>query len=439
MIPLPAAYTCCRCETGSPGGGEIVGADGPASAKDPTAELCVALPVLGFDREPIDLAEDCGDLDDELSEGLPTPTALVIYESNMSMPLHGEPLRVSRVHYLPNEQEMIPASISLYVNGFTVTLHPNSEGGLESSHSFAISPFTLVQACRLATPADDMALHAAQGSYVFKVSIFQHESVHMFGCTGSSAEPEASGECDGQLERARWVSDIARCIRVVTQSLFPPYSLHTEPTVGVRSTFTRIMATHLLHCGVGQVGLLFCEIRAHNDGAGTFVAYCNEACATEVMSIDITPKTPVGERVGVDCCCFSLCGETFATRTPQEKTMWLRAVTNIKVKVRCGTPNPTPSDLRHFRSAIREHAESIMPRSETPRRGWDEGPLLPQAEMSPPPTPDTKVRISGARMPTTAARGEALTARIAARSWARQGSRPEHREPPRPRPRHRPA
>ena len=33
-----------------------------------------------------------------------------------------------------------------------------------------------------------------------------------------------------------------------------------------------------------KVGLLFCEIRAHNDGAGTFVAYCNEACATEAAA-----------------------------------------------------------------------------------------------------------------------------------------------------------
>merc|ERR1712136_358919 len=78
------------------------------------------------------------------------------------------------------------------------------------------------------------------------------------------------------------------------------------------------------------------------------------------MNIKVTTK--VSEVVGVDCSCFSINGKHFSARTCAEKMLWLRAISNIKVKLEHQRENPTPTEIMHYREAILESARSLEER-----------------------------------------------------------------------------
>lgn len=286
---------------------------------------------------------------------------LVQYCAALNLPLAGPPTRVDEVlHLLPDDDnnDFETVRLTLHVNGFAIM-------PLESKRDpvfIAWSPFSLVQACRLHTVQADNALPWLR---LFKVSVFHHGSTHFFAVQGEGA--------DGV--RARWVADIARSIRTLTQSLFPPFSISTTPLVGARWTATRLMAGFMVMCNNQDVCLTYCELHAQRDCEAAFVAYKDEYCDARIVHCNIGINTAISERVGVDCSCFSVDGHHFCTRSSQEKTLWLRAISNVKVKLRHNAGCPTDTELAFYRAAIQESLSHVKT---VPENSPQSAALLPR-------------------------------------------------------------
>merc|ERR1711920_346609 len=87
--------------------------------------------------------------------------------------------------------------------------------------------------------------------------------------------------------------------------------------------------------------------------------YENELCRTPIMDIYITERSVCCEKVGINCSCFCVEDHQFGTRTLSERKLWLRAISNVKVKLQNRAPCPTSEDIEHYREAIKEHIDSI--------------------------------------------------------------------------------
>merc|ERR1719203_1270898 len=110
-------------------------------------------------------------------------------------------------------------TLALYVNGFCFT-HKDRE------HSFSLSPFALVRNCKFqATTAEGVDLTDFK---CFKVSLFTQGACFYFGINAAKAE-----EKEAEEERSRWVINISRVMRLVTQSLFRPFHIVCEPQEAV--------------------------------------------------------------------------------------------------------------------------------------------------------------------------------------------------------------
>merc|ERR1711870_168838 len=57
--------------------------------------------------------------------------------------------------------------------------------------------------------------------------------------------------------------------------------------------------------------------------------------------------------------CFCIEDHQFSTRTISERKLWLRAISNVKVKLQNRAPSPSLDELRHYRSAIKGHIASV--------------------------------------------------------------------------------
>lgn len=333
-------------------------------------------------RKGVDAAQDLPD--HPLWAGHDVPPSrtceegLLTYCADINLPLTGPILHSGALrHLLPDEQKtFVRVTLTLFSNG----IHIKPVEGWRPTTSIAWSPFSLVQACRLHSPQADDALPWLR---LFKVSVFQHGATHFFAVEGDNAD-EA---------RARWVAELARSLRALTKSLYPPYFLRVEPLPGAGWTSTRLLAGYLLLCDDKGVSLVYAELHAHGGGSATFAAYEDEFCDTQVVRVPIDVQTCVSERVGIDCSCFSFDGYHFSTRTCAEKVLWLRAIGNVKVKLRHRAPNPTVTELRHYRSAIIEYAQHLkLPsgkcsgRTLLPRRtrfSMHEGNYVPSREEEP--------------------------------------------------------
>lgn len=207
--------------------------------------------------------------------------------------------------------------------------------------SIAWSPFSLVQACRLHSIKADLATPSLR---LFKVSVFHHGSTHFFAVEGEDAD----------IERTRWVADVSRALRLFTQSLFEPFRLSVEPLVGVPNTGTRILAGYLLKVEKSDVLLVYGELHAQRGKRAEFVLYEADTCTNPLIPFGLEVDTPVSEHVAVDCSCFSLDCHHFTARTSAEKTLWLRAISNLKVKMLHARTILSPRDLHAYRSSILE-------------------------------------------------------------------------------------
>eukprot|EP00927_Polykrikos_kofoidii_P070494 TRINITY_DN6680_c0_g1_i1.p1 TRINITY_DN6680_c0_g1~~TRINITY_DN6680_c0_g1_i1.p1 ORF type:complete len:919 (-),score=162.20 TRINITY_DN6680_c0_g1_i1:482-3238(-) len=282
---------------------------------------------------------------------------LIAYTADIHHPLAGPPLRTGEVWHLPQDDvtSFQRAVLSLHANGLSI--RPLSG---RSPVCIAWSPFSLVQACRLHTEAADAARPWMR---LFKVSVFHHGVTHLFAAEGQTADSE----------RARWVADIACGVRVLTQSLFPPFRLSVFPVQGAVWTATRLLAGYMLMCDSHGVSLVYCELHSHWDTVAAFVAYEDEYCDARVLHIPMGVHTSISERVGVDCSCFIIDAHHFSTRTCAEKALWLRAISNVKVKLRHSATNPSSSELMSYRHAINDSVKDVPSISE----GFTQKALLP--------------------------------------------------------------
>lgn len=281
------------------------------------------------------------------------PKGLMRYVADLGQSMIGLPTRVGDVRYMrPGEDnahfELV--TLALYVNGFTVA-NPNWSQEL----SIAWSPFSLVQACRLHSVKADKSNPWMR---LFKISVFHHGSTHFFAVEGENAD----------LERTRWVADIARAHRMFTQSLFPRFEIAVVPVPGMQCTGNRILAGYLLKCEPGGVCVIYGELHAHLDNRSSFIAYEDESCEELLLCISFGVQTGVSEHVAVDCSCFTLDAHHFCARSCSEKALWLRAISNLKVKLRHQAANPTPHELHTYRAAILDSARNLIVPDESAKR-----------------------------------------------------------------------
>jgi hypothetical protein len=123
--------------------------------------------------------------------------------------------------------------------------------------------------------------------------------------------------------------------------------------------------------------------------------YKDEWCEREVAILMLTDQTVVSTRKGSYCTVFGVDQHRFCARTRDEKELWLRAVSNIKVKLMFDAPDPTNEELAVFRAAVLERIVKLesmngsapgeaegLPSPRNPD-AWD--PLLPQVPRPPVP------------------------------------------------------
>jgi len=297
------------------------------------------------------------------------------YATADSEVFHGEPLFSGNILQLTLGESIHEMRLLLYVNGFSLTpastnIHGHT-GSMPRSMSTAWSPFSLVEKCQVKTMQ-----HSAYWA-VFKLTVFRTEGqdrCYYFATTG----------CNAYKERDRWVLEMVSAIGNVTTSLFPPHAITVEPLLGVSQTSTRIMAGYLLQSGsCDNVSLFYCELHAYSAGEARLAIYHDEWCEQEVSSVHLADNSTVSTRKGVHCTVFGVDHHRFCARTREEKELWLRAVSNIKVKLMFDAPDPTDEELQIFRAAVHERIGELEHKRE--ESGMD--PLLSQVPRLPPMSP----------------------------------------------------
>lgn len=245
-----------------------------------------------------------------------------------SIPLH-------RVDPEAIEAEKENVLFSLFVNGFSIT----SESGKECSVS--LTPVSLVRSCRF---AGRELKHKC-----FKIAYVGQERIFYFSMRDLVSDKEE------EEQRSQLVLRISHAIYLLTLSLFPHFSIRCNPVPGNPATSLRLLAGYLIHQETPScVSLMYGELRAHWDGKAELALYENEDCRHCVKCMPIDTQIYYLECLGVNCSCFCLGNQYFATRTPAERKLWLRAISNCQVKLRARAPNPDLSQLKAFRVAVRE-------------------------------------------------------------------------------------
>lgn len=312
----------------------------------------------------------------------PKERVIRTFATSEEEPLRGHPTRSGHILQLKLGVAIEDVTFSLYVNGFRLTPcgEPAPGEELPQPHSRVWSPFSLVEKCQVKTMQ-----HASLWA-VFKLTIFRQEGddrYYYFATTGK----------DAFKERDQWVEEISNAIRQVTVSLFPPHLITVRPVPGVESTCTRIMAGYLLRSQArDNVMLTYCELHAYAGGEARLAIYKDEWCEREISSLLLTDQTVVSTRKGSYCTVFGVDTHRFCARTREEKELWLRAVSNIKVKLMFDAPDPTAEELQIFRAAVQERVVKLEGVAAGPEdqagaspnvAAWD--PLLPQLPRPPLP------------------------------------------------------
>lgn len=309
----------------------------------------------------------------------PQITGLLSYSDAADQPLRGQPIRSGELWHLMAEEHVQAGTFTLYINGFSF-----SHG--EQEMSVSLSPFSLVRNCRFQSTYASMDLSEFK---IFKISLFTHGSCFYYGVRHSD-------DAAAEEERSRWVLDISRATRLVTQSLFPPFAISCNPIGTVATTQRRLMAGYVVHhANAAVAAVLYCELHPQSEGKATMTLYENEQCQTPVLDITLTERSICCEKVGINCSCFSVEDQQFSTRTLAERKLWLRAISNVKVKLQNRAPSPTPEELKHYRLAIKEHLDAIKATLDgqppkdpllrrNPRTSRNGGPGATGFELAPP-------------------------------------------------------
>mmetsp|Transcript_64879 Transcript_64879/g.200948 ORF Transcript_64879/g.200948 Transcript_64879/m.200948 type:complete len:369 (-) Transcript_64879:25-1131(-) len=304
----------------------------------------------------------------------------VSYSTAFSQPLRGVPIREDGLWLLSVEndcvQDITKVTLALYVNGFSF-VHKEKE------RSFTLSPFTLVRPCRF---YDDKRGVDVSGLKCFKVALFAAGALLYFAVGSREAEEKLAEE-----ERQRWATDISCTVQLVTQSLFPAFAISCDPLEAVSQTQRRLMAGYLISGPTpSSAVLLFCELQPQSHGQARLALYDSEGCGLMVMAVFITENSTCVEKVGLNCSCFSVGEHLFAARTPEERRLWLRVISNVKAKLRNRAPSPTDLELQQYRTAIKEHlhrAEAAAPAVSPGREPLLSRTGVPTTPLPPPARP----------------------------------------------------
>lgn len=286
--------------------------------------------------------------------------------------LQGAPLHSGRVLQLILGETIQEIVLAIYIDGFSLAPTDHLRK-LDHAHSLAThkawSPFSLIEKCQVKA-MQDSAYWA-----VFKLTVFRVEQTDLFYYFATTGT-------DAHALRDTWVERIAHSIRSVTMSLYPPHAITVEPVPGVPQTCTRIMAGYLLQGGVMETILLcYCELHAYSAGEAQLTIYRDEWCERALFEIAVTDDSVVSTRRGSFCTVFGVDQYRFCARTEEEKDLWLRAISNIKVKLMFDAPDPTEHDLSIFRAAISERLATLDYNIESL------DPLLQLVPRMPIPTP----------------------------------------------------
>lgn len=331
------------------------------------------------EREPIDATTTWATQDvetDEFDEPLfllPQFSGRLSYSMYPDQPLRGQPMREGELWFLSTEDKVDPVTFSLYINGFSFW-HDDQET------SISLCPFALVRNCKFQSTYP--SLGSLSDFKIFKVSLFALGRCYYFGVRGAD-------ERQAEDARSRWVLDISRAMRLVTQSLYPPFVITCDPAPHVPSTKRRLMAGYLIHCDGGYVAsVLYCELHPHCDDKAKIVMYESETCQTPATDVYITERSICCEKIGINCSCFSIEEHQFSTRSIAERKLWLRAISNLKVKLQNRAPTPAVEELRTYRESIREHLGDMKGALEC--SAFQTEPLLQRcAPRKQPPSPSS--------------------------------------------------
>eukprot|EP00930_Biecheleria_cincta_P097043 TRINITY_DN88788_c0_g1_i1.p1 TRINITY_DN88788_c0_g1~~TRINITY_DN88788_c0_g1_i1.p1 ORF type:complete len:598 (+),score=86.63 TRINITY_DN88788_c0_g1_i1:94-1887(+) len=286
---------------------------------------------------------------------VPTPreqprnnTLLRTVSSNIDDPVGGIPFGSGELLFLDDEAGMLITCVALV---FSTGLYLVAHG---SGHiwSFAWSPFSVISKTdgRPGLPnagsGEDCSPYAG-----ISLSIPTRGRHVLLACRGAGAVEQ----------RDRWLHNLSMALRSHVRVAFPEFRISVEPLAQVPDTKERILAGYLLlrEDGAASISVPYCELHAHRGGFARLSFYSDESCDRLILALAVTQKTRIFERAGEDCSCFAVDGHSFCARSMEERQVWLRALSNVKVKLANGAPDPSPTDLEAFREAVQERLEEI--------------------------------------------------------------------------------
>eukprot|EP00930_Biecheleria_cincta_P048305 TRINITY_DN33643_c0_g1_i1.p1 TRINITY_DN33643_c0_g1~~TRINITY_DN33643_c0_g1_i1.p1 ORF type:complete len:395 (+),score=68.94 TRINITY_DN33643_c0_g1_i1:78-1262(+) len=298
----------------------------------------------GEDRGFSSIATGVGALSSLEMPEMPEVTGALSYSTKQGQSLRGQAIREGELWQLSAQDSVQPVRISLFVNGFSLT-------GPTKTVTLTFSPFCLVRNCKF--QSNYSTTEQFSHLKVFKVALYTQNICLYFGVKSEDSN-------DAEEERSQWVMDISTTIRLVTQSLFPPFRILCDPIGEIASTHTRLMAGYLLHSdSTTLLSVVYCELHAQQGEYATLMVYQNEACKEPMLEICLTAETLCVEKVGINCSCFTLDEHDLSSRTLSERKVWIRAISNIKVKLSNNAPPPDDEELIQYREAVKDHLQSI--------------------------------------------------------------------------------
>uniref|UniRef100_A0A0G4HMT4 PH domain-containing protein n=1 Tax=Chromera velia CCMP2878 TaxID=1169474 RepID=A0A0G4HMT4_9ALVE len=287
----------------------------------------------------------------------------VTYSTSTDQPLRSVPVQEGEVWFLSDQATCHATTLSLYINGMSL-LHEGHEV------SIAFSPFTLVRNCKF--PTNDKFISELK---LFKVGLMSQRYTYFFGV-------------ESEEQRSQWVINLSHAIRTVTHSLFPPYNVSCRPKRGKKWTESRLVAGYLLvEDSDSTASLVFAELHPHGhkpldleadgelhevegrpsvvdqntDATACIRLYETSSCRRPLLDIPVAEADKCSEMPGINCSCFSVGRFGFTSRTMAERKLWLRAISNLKVKIMNKAPPPDAAMLEDYRIAIEEHLECVRP------------------------------------------------------------------------------
>ncbi|CAE8596170.1 unnamed protein product, partial [Polarella glacialis] len=253
------------------------------------------------------------DMEIRLLDYSPRKRGVTSYSSAPEQPLMGVPIREGTLWHLSAQDRFESINFSLYVNGFAFSTSDGQEAAV------SLSPFSLVRNCRFQS-GECAKLKS------FKVSLLEPDPCCYFAV-------RSMDEKEAEEERSAWVLGLSHTILLITDSLLPTASLTCDPLPGVPKTRRRLLAGYLIHRDDNTtISVLYCELQATQGNSARIVSYENELCERPVMDILITDTTVCCDVVGINCSCFVVDGHHFATQSPSERKLWLRALNNLKAQ-----------------------------------------------------------------------------------------------------------